>query len=163
MRIMQQKLTNENGGNRETTFGKSDLTQSKQRCCKNQFFDKEYYNGSSPAAKKEEKIENTTEVLWRPEGEKLLVFFFSLAELKTTHILLYLNVILKSYKIILRELVLTEVKNTDRSSLCSPCISTMFLNCIWQRMEKGTTHLRQSLPMSGSASALWHCGSAKKW
>ena len=67
------QLTNENGENRATTFGKSDPTRSKQQCCKNQFFDKEYYNGSSPAAKKEEKIENTTEVLWRPEGGKLLV------------------------------------------------------------------------------------------
>ena len=120
------QLTNENGENRATTFGKSDPTRSKQRCCKNQFFDKEYYNGSSPAAKKEEKIKNTTEVLRRPEGGKLLIFFFSLAELKTAHILLYLNVILKWYKIILRELVLPEVNSTDRSNLLSSCISNMY-------------------------------------
>ena len=63
--------------------------------------------------KRRKDKKNTTEVLWRPEGGKLLVFFFSLDELKTTHILLYLNVILKWYKIILRELVLPEVNNTD--------------------------------------------------
>ena len=122
------QLTNANGENRATTFGKSDPTRSKQRCCKNQFFDKEYYNGISPAAKKEEKIENTTEVLRMPEDGKVLVFFFSLAELKTTHISLYLNVILKWYKITLRELVLPEVNDTDRSSLWSPCISIMYLS-----------------------------------